>query len=270
LCGWTGPCEVVNDTKQHEGKLSVEWPAGRTIIVPLAEVGPYDPATFFYDHNGATLTSLMHLINQTECYAAVIGKVPTPTGDVVSQASKQWPEMASGVKATARALNVTIDGAVVGQGMRKVRAIRGKPGTGILMYWLTNYPHTYVLPLRIDWPIHFAKCTAHWASCSFLFLYSFSLKEMIDDKWNGALDRPTASASSTLPSTPDNPPRRHGWTNVGSSLWRRTGDVMSGLRRSFTRASIAEVAQNIGGAIGGAAGNALGGAAGGAAGSALG
>jgi hypothetical protein len=162
----------------------------------------------------------MHIIDQPECYSAIIGKVPTPTGDVASQASKQWPEMASGVKATARALNVDIDGAVIGQGMRKVPAIRGKPGTGILMYWLTNYPHTMsYIQLRVDWPINIVKCTTHWASCSFLFFYSFTLKEMIDDKWNGALDRPTVSTSSTLPPTSDNPPRRHSWTNVGSSLW---------------------------------------------------
>ena len=76
----------------------------------------------------------MHLIDQYENYSSIIGKVPTPTGDIVSQASKQWPEMSSGVKATARALSVDIDGAIIGQGVKQVPAIRGKPGTGVLAY----------------------------------------------------------------------------------------------------------------------------------------
>ena len=82
--------------------------------------------------------------------------------------------MLSGVRAASRGLNLKSDGAIVGQGVRRVPAIQGKPGVGILLYWLTGQPQTAAhMSLKSHWPINLEKCTNHWEACSFVFFYSF-------------------------------------------------------------------------------------------------
>ena len=114
---------------------------------------------------GGALTSLMHLIDQHNHFSSIIGKAPTPAGDAKSQHAKQWPEMYAGVNETARFLDLKADGAIIGQGMRKVPAIHRKPDQGLLLFWLTGCPNTLShISLRSEWPLNLAKCSKHWGS----------------------------------------------------------------------------------------------------------
>ena len=83
----------------------------------------------------------MHLIDQYAKYSSIIGKVPTPSGDVASQASKQWPEMATDIYENAKGPSIKADGAIIGQGVKKIPGIKGRPGKGLLLFWTTGHPN---------------------------------------------------------------------------------------------------------------------------------
>ncbi len=76
----------------------------------------------------------MHkLFRGIELLVSIIGKVPT-VSEIKSQHAKQWQELYAGINEAARFLNFKTEGAVTGQGMRKVPAINGNPGQGLLLF----------------------------------------------------------------------------------------------------------------------------------------
>ena len=100
---------IAQDDTTTGGKLGVEW-QGRTLMVPLNEVRPFNPLAFFFGANGAKLALFMNMIDKYSPYTSVFGKVPAPTGLIKTSATTKWPELASDIFSTCKHFGFMVKG----------------------------------------------------------------------------------------------------------------------------------------------------------------
>lgn len=265
---WRGPCKVINASLQKDGKIGVEW-AGSSLTVPLNKVRPFNPNAFFAASKGGTLTAMMSLVGSDSSYSKLVGLIPTDFGNLQSNSMKEDPEAASTVEEGAKELGFTIHGAAFGQGIHKMPPIRGRPGAGVLIWWMTGHPQTLKYQvMQSHWPINLKKICGDPTSHSFLFYYAFDGVDLLPEGWpeesfnRGPREEQEWPSDHAIPTMPEvQRDQRISWRELQRNLRDRlTGptEAVRAAARTVTDATQLEIGEQSGASIGESIGRALG------------
>ena len=293
---WRGPARVVAVNRQQEGRITVEW-QGSVSEVPLHEVRPYWPDSFFAGAAGGALVSLCQNVDRNGEYVLILGIIPTASGDILSKSCQENLEMFEATQDAAKELGWTIHGTILGQGVSKIPPIRGRQGVGVFMWWSTGFwssmKHAVV---QSHWPLQISKFSDDTANTSFVLFYTFDLNGTIvvndpssPERGHGRVQQvplPLGSAqasnsggsSSSYPYLPPVPSvgtstpaaataanstnQRVSWRNLQGRWLRGMVDAARVLGDTLLREGGETAGENIGESIGQTIGRALGGSAG--------